>query len=164
MDALSQLLPPPPPSPASTPVRANESEYDSVRPFLPSSRKEREREREREREQENQSDGEARGKSSQEGSGGVAVPVGYPPRATFLFLAFSLSIYAGGVLIALLDGNEASNEFFFALAMDPERVALGDTYRLLSSGFLHAGLLHLVLNGAALWQVRRIFLTLPFLI
>ena len=46
------------------------------------------------------------------------------PRLTYVFLAANLSVYAAGIAIALIVGNEASNDFFLELAMMGDKVRL----------------------------------------
>ncbi|CAG9462113.1 unnamed protein product [Pedinophyceae sp. YPF-701] len=77
----------------------------------------------------------------------------YEPRLAYVALAANLAVYLGGVAIALTAGNDASNDYFFALAKDDAAVAGGEFYRLLTANFLHAGVLHLGLNSVALWQL-----------
>ena len=73
------------------------------------------------------------------------------PRLTYALLALNLTVYGVGVGIALAGDAEASNEYFLALAKDNAAViGNGEYYRLLSANFMHAGLLHLGLNCAAL--------------
>jgi hypothetical protein len=38
------------------------------------------------------------------------------PRVSYFFLVANLSVYAAGIVIALTQGNEASNDFFLLLA------------------------------------------------
>ena len=75
------------------------------------------------------------------------------PRVTYALLAVNLSVYAAGIAIALLDNGEASNEFFLLLAKINSEVAAGQYWRLLTANFMHAGLLHLGLNIAALYYI-----------
>jgi len=98
---------------------------------------------------------------SQSGRAGRSVPDSepldvptYPPALAYGAVAACLAVHAAGVAVALTQGDEASNDFFLALAQDPAAVLdRGEYYRLLSSTFVHAGLLHLGLNSVALWQV-----------
>lgn len=76
-----------------------------------------------------------------------------PPRLTYVLLGANLAVYGWGVYLALTQGPDASNDYFLDLAKDNSAVLAGEYYRLLSSTFLHAGLLHLGLNCYALWAL-----------
>jgi len=75
------------------------------------------------------------------------------PIFSYGVIGLNILVYAVGVLTALTQGNDASNDFFFAFAKDNQAVAAGEYYRLFTAIFLHAGLLHLGLNQVALWQL-----------
>ncbi|KAK9846361.1 hypothetical protein WJX81_002390 [Elliptochloris bilobata] len=75
------------------------------------------------------------------------------PRLCYVVLAMNLAVYAAGIGIAVAQGNDASNDFFLALAKVNDSVVAGEYYRLLTATALHAGLLHLGLNCAALASV-----------
>ena len=90
--------------------------------------------------------------STAERGPGVDVPL-VKPRLAYVLLAANLSVYAAGAVIALTAGADASNDFFLALAKSNAEVVNGEYYRLLTSTFMHAGLLHLGLNCAALWLI-----------
>ncbi len=51
------------------------------------------------------------------------------PRLTYLLLGINLAVYSAGVYIALAQGNDASNEYFLALAKINEQVLQGEWYR-----------------------------------
>eukprot|EP00892_Ulva_mutabilis_P008324 jgi/Ulvmu1/5864/UM025_0126.1 len=75
------------------------------------------------------------------------------PKLWMAFLAANLSVYAAGIVIALTVSNEASNEFFLALAKINSEVIAGEYWRMMTATFMHAGLLHLATNCGALWVV-----------
>ncbi len=76
------------------------------------------------------------------------------PRATVAIIAVCvLAFLATGNLGA---GTSAGgNTLFRDFALDGPDVAAGDVYRLVTSGFLHAGLLHIAFNMYLLWILGR---------
>ncbi|KAK9820107.1 hypothetical protein WJX72_006208 [[Myrmecia] bisecta] len=75
------------------------------------------------------------------------------PRVAYVMLGLNLAVYGAGVGLALLQGGDASNDYFLALAKVNEAVVAGEYWRLLTANFLHAGLLHLGLNCLALYSL-----------
>lgn len=62
------------------------------------------------------------------------------------------------VLTAVQAGSMSSNHLsstFFSYALWPLLVAAGEWWRLLTSGFLHIGVVHLLMNMIALWVIGR---------
>eukprot|EP00193_Tetraselmis_chui_P005947 CAMPEP_0177766702 /NCGR_PEP_ID=MMETSP0491_2-20121128/8663_1 /TAXON_ID=63592 /ORGANISM="Tetraselmis chuii, Strain PLY429" /LENGTH=321 /DNA_ID=CAMNT_0019283129 /DNA_START=120 /DNA_END=1081 /DNA_ORIENTATION=+ len=92
---------------------------------------------------------------NEEASTGLAVPK-VSPRVSYLMLGINLTVYGIGAGIALAGDSDASNSYFLSLACDHSAVASGEFYRLLTSTFMHAGLLHLGLNCAALLAVEAV--------
>jgi membrane associated rhomboid family serine protease len=62
---------------------------------------------------------------------------------------FILDIVSGGGAIGLGGGNSLAGRF----AVSAPSVANGDWYRLLTAGFLHYGVIHLLFNGWAIWNL-----------
>eukprot|EP00884_Botryococcus_braunii_P019248 jgi/Botrbrau1/6006/Bobra.104_1s0034.2 len=93
------------------------------------------------------------GARTPEGNSPLDIPMAVP-RYSYLLLGINLAVYGVGVYLALAEpGTEASNDFFLALAKINSLVVQGEWYRMLTSMFLHAGLLHLGLNSLALAQL-----------
>lgn len=65
-------------------------------------------------------------------------------------LAFAVTALQAGSLM-----QNTRSELFYATALTPGTVALGDWWRVLSSGFMHIGLLHIAFNMFALWVIGR---------
>lgn len=79
----------------------------------------------------------------------------YRPYATYALIGLNVAVWALGVGVAALNGGAAgllSGGALTALGgLSGPEVAAGQWWRLISAGFLHAGLLHLGLNMAALF-------------
>jgi membrane associated rhomboid family serine protease len=76
--------------------------------------------------------------------------VGAP--ATLVLIAINVVVY----LVTITQGggvNDPGGELFFDGALIGVLVADGEWYRLITSAFLHASLLHLLFNMAALWWI-----------
>ncbi len=84
------------------------------------------------------------------------------PVITYMLIVLNIMVY----LFLLM--YDADGELFYALANDYEAVQLGQIYRLFSSMFLHADLLHIASNMYALYilgpQVERYYGKTKFLI
>ncbi|MGU3436315.1 rhomboid family intramembrane serine protease [Actinomycetes bacterium M1A6_2h] len=77
------------------------------------------------------------------------------PVVTYTLIALNVLVYA---LTALQAGNPMRNQvssLFTAWALYPPAVADGDFIRVIGSGFLHFGPLHLALNMYALYVIGR---------
>ncbi len=70
-------------------------------------------------------------------------------RLTWVLLVFTLAYSTLALLDGRLNGNPASLIEFGA--KDHLLIASGDWWRLLTAAFLHQGVLHLAINGYALW-------------
>lgn len=74
-------------------------------------------------------------------------PVGFSPVLTTVLVGFNLAVW----LVASLEGDR----FLIDYALGGPIVADGDWYRIITSGFLHAGVFHLGFNCFALWIMGR---------
>lgn len=72
-----------------------------------------------------------------------------------LLIAINVAVFVVTVVQAGSLGNNASAELFRQWALAPIAVVDGDVWRLLTSGFLHFGPIHLVLNMLVLWIIGR---------
>jgi membrane associated rhomboid family serine protease len=79
----------------------------------------------------------------------------YRPYVTYALIALNVAVWAIGIGAAILSGGAAgllSGGTLTAVGgLSGPHVAAGEWWRLISAGFLHAGLLHLGLNMAALF-------------
>jgi rhomboid protease GluP len=74
------------------------------------------------------------------------------PVVTYLLIALNVLIF----LVELsLGGSENALTLYFLGALNPQAVLNGEWWRLLTSMFLHAGLIHIMLNMYILYQVGR---------
>ena len=70
-------------------------------------------------------------------------------------IALNVLVYLVTVVQSRSVGSNSSAGLFSEWALWPPAVASGDAWRLLTSGFLHYGPLHLALNMYALWIIGR---------
>lgn len=81
--------------------------------------------------------------------------VGGKPIVVPVLIAVNVLLF---VLSAVQAGSAAENfrsELFLQWRMAPVQVAAGEWWRVVSSGFLHQGMIHMVVNMIALWVVGR---------
>ena len=85
----------------------------------------------------------------------AGAPTGVRPLVVPVLVAVNLLVFA---LTAVQAGSIAANfdsELFVRFALVPELAASGEWWRLVSSGFLHIGPLHVAFNMYALWIIGR---------
>lgn len=94
------------------------------------------------------------------------------PRATYVLLAINVLVFLAmtgfGVLVGLgLSGSQDTRVLLYFGALQSRLVARGEYHRLVTSMFLHIGLLHLLFNSYALYilglDVERLYGTARFL-
>ena len=72
------------------------------------------------------------------------------PYVTYLLIALNVAVYFYGLVA--LGSDSALNRFYFDYAMIPARISAGENYpSLVTSLFMHAGLMHLAGNMLFLW-------------
>ncbi|WP_434451956.1 rhomboid family intramembrane serine protease [Lentzea sp. E54] len=85
-------------------------------------------------------------------SAGAVVSTGRPI-ITQVMIALNVLAYVVTVVQSGSPMNNSRSELFTATSMIPELTANGEWWRILTSGFMHFGLIHLALNMAALFVV-----------
>jgi membrane associated rhomboid family serine protease len=79
------------------------------------------------------------------------------PYATYTLIALNVLVFFAEVTQgSSLGGFDASGEIFFNGALYGPLVADGEWYRLVTSGFLHAGIIHLAFNMFVLFVLGKI--------
>ncbi|MCD2193212.1 rhomboid family intramembrane serine protease [Actinomycetospora endophytica] len=81
---------------------------------------------------------------------GSSTPVVVPT-----LIAINVAVFVLTVINAGSVANNTDGSLFAAAALAPVQVAGGGWWRLVTSGFLHIGLLHLLFNMIALWFIGR---------
>jgi membrane associated rhomboid family serine protease len=77
------------------------------------------------------------------------------PTVTFALIALNVLIYVGSVTGGSALTGSGNGSVYTHFALDAPDVAAGDWWRLVTSGFLHYGLLHLAFNMYALFWLGR---------
>ncbi|MGH3865497.1 MAG: rhomboid family intramembrane serine protease [Pseudonocardiaceae bacterium] len=72
-----------------------------------------------------------------------------------ILIAINIAVFVVTVVQAASLSNNAEAPLFQQWALQPEAVAQGAWWQLLTSGFLHIGPLHLTFNMIALWVIGR---------
>jgi membrane associated rhomboid family serine protease len=83
------------------------------------------------------------------------VPSAHNAIVTFVCIGISVAVFLGGSLfdrVAAGDGRTFAQRF----ALWPPDISHGEWYRIVTSGFMHANLLHLAMNMFALYVVGRV--------
>ncbi|MDN5858368.1 MAG: rhomboid family intramembrane serine protease [Pseudonocardia sp.] len=73
------------------------------------------------------------------------------PLVTIVLVALNLLVFVGMIVQSRSVARVVDSDIFYAGALVPGLVADGQWWRLVTSGFLHLGLLHIALNMVALW-------------
>ncbi len=87
-----------------------------------------------------------------------AIPWAQPPGRSVVvptLIAINVAVFVVTVVQAASLSNNAYAPLFRQWALEPEAVANGAWWRLLTAGFLHIGPLHLAFNMIALWVLGR---------
>jgi membrane associated rhomboid family serine protease len=86
---------------------------------------------------------------------GRALLLGHRPYLTYTLIAFNVAVWAAGAALGVLSsGSNAllgGGPLVVLGGLSGPRVASGEWWRILTSAFLHTGLIHLALNMAALY-------------
>ena len=77
------------------------------------------------------------------------------PIVTYALIAINVLVYIGTSSQGSALGGSTTNKYFIDYALDGPDVAAGDWWRLVTSGFLHYGILHIALNMYVLWWLGR---------
>lgn len=72
-----------------------------------------------------------------------------------VLIAINVAVFAVTVVQAGSLGGNSASELFQQWALAPVAVADGDAWRLVTSGFLHFGPIHLAMNMLVLWIIGR---------
>jgi membrane associated rhomboid family serine protease len=77
------------------------------------------------------------------------------PIVTYALIAINVLVYVGTSASGSALGGSSNGSVYTKFALDGPDVAAGDWWRLITSGFLHYGLLHIALNMYILWWLGR---------
>jgi membrane associated rhomboid family serine protease len=81
--------------------------------------------------------------------------VAVDPIVTYALIAINVLVYIGTSSQGSALGGSTTNSIYIDYALNGPDVANGDWWRLVTSGFLHFGLLHIALNMYILWWLGR---------
>lgn len=87
---------------------------------------------------------------------GASGPGSYDTPATFALIALNVLAYLGEIVTGSGGLNDVSGPVIADFSLRGVAVADGEWYRLLTGGFLHAGLLHIGFNMFALYFLGRL--------
>jgi membrane associated rhomboid family serine protease len=77
------------------------------------------------------------------------------PAVTYALIAINVLVYVGTSTGGSALGGSSVGKVYIDFALDGPDVAAGDWWRLITSGFLHYGLLHIAMNMYILWWLGR---------
>src|SRR3954451_3418920 len=85
----------------------------------------------------------------------TARTIAVDPIVTYALIAINVLVYIGTSSSGSALGGSQSGNVYTDFALDGPDVAAGDWWRLVTSGFLHYGILHIALNMYILWWLGR---------
>ena len=77
------------------------------------------------------------------------------PVVTIVLVALNLLVFVGTIVQSRSIMAVTESDIFYGGVLVPGLVAQGEWWRLITSGFLHLGLLHIALNMIALWMLGQ---------
>jgi membrane associated rhomboid family serine protease len=77
------------------------------------------------------------------------------PIVTYALIAINVLVYVGTSASGSALSGSSNGSVYTDFALDGPDVAAGDWWRLITSGFLHYGLLHIAMNMYILWWLGR---------
>jgi membrane associated rhomboid family serine protease len=95
------------------------------------------------------------GRGVRRGTTVAGAPLGVRPLVVPVLVAVNLLAFAATAAQAGSITRNFASELFAQFALVPELVAYGEWWRLVTSGFLHIGPLHIAFNMYALWIIGR---------
>ncbi|OLR95534.1 rhomboid family intramembrane serine protease [Actinokineospora bangkokensis] len=90
----------------------------------------------------------------------AGAPLASKPVLVPVLVAVNVGVFALTALLARSPLTNENSEFFHALSGFAPAIASGGWWRVLTAGFLHFGVLHIVVNMVALWFLRDLELLL----
>jgi membrane associated rhomboid family serine protease len=85
----------------------------------------------------------------------TARTIAVDPIVTYALIAINVLVYIGTSSSGSALGGSQGGSVYGDFALNGPEVAAGDWWRLVTSGFLHYGLLHIALNMYVLWWLGR---------
>jgi membrane associated rhomboid family serine protease len=85
----------------------------------------------------------------------TARSIAVDPIVTYALIAINVLVYVGTTAGGSSLGGSSGGSVYKDFALDGPDVAAGDWWRLVTSGFLHYGLLHIAMNMYVLWWLGR---------